>query len=204
MTHKRVWVVMGLLSVSLLVNTGCVFERQTTTARTGIEELLLSTAAQRAIRKADFKVLNGKKVFLDLTNLEAVDKGFVIGAIRDRLNVHGGMMVAERKDADAVIEARAAALAIDDDTSFIGVPAIPIPIPAVGTLSTPEIALFKKVDQDSIAKLALFAYDAKTGAHLMSTENKVGKAYYHRWRVLIVIRFQTTDLKERAIFAKDD
>jgi hypothetical protein len=194
--RRKVMLCVAVLS-ALVLATGCSFEKQTSTARTGIEQLLLSTSVDRSMAKSDLESLAGKKVFVDVANLEAVDKGYVVESVRNRVATSGGLLVGEAKDADVVLEARSGALGIDENEFMIGIPSIPIPIPAVGTFATPEIAFFKKVDQHAISKQVLFGRDGKEGAHVLTTGPLVGTAYYNRWQILFLISFRTTDLNER-------
>lgn len=184
----------ALLILSL---SGCVDMRTTDTSRTAVEQLLLSTAADRALRYPSFDKLKGIKVFLDATNLEATDKGYVIAALRDRVGASGGILVADVKEADAVLEVGSGALANDRSDTLIGVPSLPVPIPGMGLLQTPEIAVFKKTKQQGEAKLILQARDLKTGKQTLSTGPQAGHCYYSRWKVLFFISFKTTDIPEK-------
>ena len=69
------------------LSSGCVGAiRETTTARTASEMLLVSTAAERAVSDYSTDHLRGKRVFVDDTRFESIDKPYVMSALRDRLD----------------------------------------------------------------------------------------------------------------------
>ena len=187
------------LTFSTCFLAGCFSSRITDTSRTAIEQLLLSTAADRALSEVDLSLLEGRKVFLDASNFESNDKGYALGAIRDCLNSSGAFIVDDRKAADVIVEPRSGALAIDRDDSLFGVPTTRVPIPLTGVIDTPEIALFKKISQESTAKFGIHAYEKETGKHLVSKAPLVGTAYYNRWVILLFISFRTTDIPEKRV-----
>ena len=174
---------------------GCGLPAMTNTARTGVERLVVTSAADKAIEPMNLKALSGKKVFLDTTQFEGTEKAYAIAEIRDRLGRAGALLAADKAKADAIVEARAGAMETDSSTSLFGIPAIPIPIPGVGTLATPEIALFKKVKQVGTAKIALNVL-APDGKQLMTTGHKHGTSYFTRWTILIWITFEGSDIPE--------
>ena len=100
------------------------------------------------------------------------------------------------EDAETIVEARAGGLGIDTRISLFGIPALPIPIPIVGTLATPEIALYKAELHDSTGKFVLVAYDNKTGGFVHSTGSLAGKAYFNYYRVLGFFNWRSTDIPE--------
>ncbi len=189
---NKVTALWALAAVSLLC--GCMTSRTTDTERTAVEQLLLSTAADRAIKQMPMTALKGKKVFFDPSNLECYDKPYVVGTIRDMLGAKGALLVNEAEQAEVLVEARSGALAIDRSDSLIGMPSVGVPIPFAGTVQLPEIALFKKITQIAEAKLALHALKTDTGEHILSTGPKSGSAYYNRWWILFIIAFRTTDV----------
>ena len=137
-----------------------------------MEQLLLSTAADRAVADADLSSLKGTTAYVDTTHFEATDKGYVIVALRDSLGATGALLAPDQKAAEAVVEVGSGALALDRSDFLFGIPSIPIPIPGIGMFKTPEISLFKTISQKGVAKLRLFAREQKSGKQLLSTGPK--------------------------------
>jgi hypothetical protein len=64
---------------------GCATIKQSDTARTGIEQLLISSAADRALDKIDLRPIAGAKVFVDKQYLDCTDKNYLLVALHQRL-----------------------------------------------------------------------------------------------------------------------
>ena len=110
----RTWKVVFVGLLGIVVLGGCMGSpRVTDPARTAIEQLLLSTAAERALIGVDLKALEGKKVFLDASGFEGTDKAYAIGQIKLLLGKQGALFVEDRKQAEAVAEITSGALSID-------------------------------------------------------------------------------------------
>lgn len=155
----------GFAAAALLVGaslaTGCATTKTSNTARTGSEQLLISSAIDRSISKVHFSDFAGYKVFVNETYLEGVDKGYLVGSIRHGILKNGGSIVASADTADIVLEARSGGIGTDSQESFVGIPGIGIPgMP----IELPEIKFASRSTQMGTAKIGLVCYDAKTGA----------------------------------------
>jgi hypothetical protein len=183
--------------LAALAATGCTTVRRTDPPRAATEQLLLSTAADRAVGQMPLGLqMAGKKVFLDASQFEAIDKGYAVGVVADALGRQGALLVAERKDAEAVAALRSGALSIDRSDTLVGVPALNLPIPFAGQVETPELALVKRVSQTGLAKLALTASTSPEGKHLASFGPVTGVSRYNEWTILF-IGFRTTNIPEK-------
>ena len=150
----------------LAVCAGCGTTRMSDTARTGTEQLLLSTAIDRAINQMDFKVLAGKEVFFDRQYLKgATDEGYIISTLRQHLLASGAILRENREDATYVVEARSGAVGTNRQEVLLGVPSVSVPnIGLTGVPSAiPEIPFAKTTDQRGVAKLSVYAYNQETG-----------------------------------------
>lgn len=155
------------LAVALLATTGCGTTRQSYTARTATEQLLISDAVDRTVQQINFKVLAGETVFFDTTQMgDVVDKGYLVSCMRQHLLASGCVMKDKREDATFVIEPRVGAMGTDSHDLMFGIPAFSVPQVVPGTplpSSVPEIAFAKRRDQMGVAKIAVFAYRRETG-----------------------------------------
>ncbi|MGQ3684290.1 MAG: DUF6655 family protein [Candidatus Loosdrechtia sp.] len=190
-------IVVGTLSI--LFVTGCMGNpRITDPKRTAVEQLLLSTAADRALANIDLSVLSGRKVFPDNSNFEGEDKGYITGLVLHLLGEHDVLVVRKVEEADVVLEIVSGAFSNDRSDSLIGIPEFGIPIPLAGSFNTPEIALFKTVMQIGVAKFALNAYEISTGKQLLATGPVDGKSHYTFRTVFFFFKFRTSDIPEKA------
>lgn len=158
-----------LLMTSLATVPGCGTTRLTDTTRTGTEQLLISHSIDETVSNLDFRPFAGKKVFLDPQYLDGVtDKGYLISSLRQQILACGCLLQEERKTAVYVFEARAGGVGTDRDQLLVGMPQVTVPaiMPGVPGGTIPEIPLAKKTNQRGIAKIAVFAYNRKTGQPL--------------------------------------
>ena len=192
---KNILHCLGLALLGLLL-TGCQSLKVSEPKRTATEQLLLSTAADRGLQGVDLAPLRGKKVFLEEQYFRSYDQEYILGAIRELISTNGAFLVRKIDEAEIVVEARSGGLGIDSRTSLFGIPEIPIPIPMVGTIATPEIALYKAELHDSTGKFALLAYDNNAGAYVHSTGPLAGKAYFNHYKLLGFFHWRRTDIPE--------
>ena len=165
--------------------------------RSATEQLLLSTASDRALTNADYAIFQGKRVYLDTTYFDSYDSKYVIGAIRDALSQAGALLVNESTNTDIIVECRSGALSIDASDSLFGIPATGIPIPLAGTIPIPELAIYKSSRQHSYAKFALLAYGATSREHLYSSGALFGHSYNKYYKLLGLIQWTTSDIPEK-------
>jgi hypothetical protein len=189
------FVLTGLIGLSSLALTGCMTIRSTDPARTATEQLLISTAADHAAESLVLNIPKGNHVFIDATNFEGYDSKYAIGAIRDHVLQQGLLLVNDKGAADTIVEIRAGALSVDDRSFLVGIPQINLPLPLTGsTLPIPEIALFKRVTQQGIAKFAATAYDAKKGTFLSSSKPLPSSSFDKKTTLLFLITWSNDDL----------
>lgn len=178
-----------------MVVAGCSTTRESNPKRTATEQLLISTAADHAADQLELGLPKGTKVFLDTQYFEGADQKYAISTIRDRLLKQGARLVADKASAEAVVEIRAGALSVDEDTTLIGIPSFNVPIPLAGTpLKFPEIALYKKYRRLGVAKFAMTGYDAKQGGFESSSGPEYGYSHRTKWTVLLFISWTKDDL----------
>jgi len=187
----------------LVALAGCSTARDTQPPRSATEQLLISTAADRAAAQLTVKLKPGAKVFIDSTGFEGYDSKYAIGAITEQALQHGARLMPDRKGADVVIAIRAGALSINENDDLVGLPALSVPIPLAGTLSTPEMALYAKHQYQGLAKFAATAYDASTGEIVATTGPTYGFSHRTHWVVLFLISWNTDDLIPKGQRDKD-
>ncbi len=176
---------------------GCATSNMTSPPRSATEQLLLSTAADRALQTANFGIFANKKIIVDATYYESYDSKYVLGLLRDDLNRAGALLVENRTNADDIIEVRSGAHSVDVSDSLFGIPSTPAPIPLVGAVSLPEVALYKSTKQHALSKVVVLAYARPSGEHFYSSGPLLGKAYNNYYKILLFISWGTTDIPEK-------
>ncbi len=187
---------LGGLSLLGVLAAGCHSLNVTVPKRSAAEQLLLSTAVDQAFTNVLLAPLNQKRVYLQERYFESYDKQYALGKIREVLSRHGALLVEDPNEADLIVEARSGGLGIDKRETLLGIPKIPVPVPLAGTLTIPEIALYKSQKADAVSKIALFAYDQKSRAFVHATGSLAGGSRFHYYKFLWLISWRSTDIPE--------
>jgi hypothetical protein len=164
----------------------------TATARSTIEQRLLSRSLERALAQIDVSMFQGKRVFLDLAALTA-DQTFARTYVAAELRQRGVRIVSDLTESEVRMQVIAPGLGVDQGETLIGIPATTVP---VLSLSVPEIALFKWVRHYGTTELKFYAYDNKDGRALEVAPSALGESRYSQFTILLVIRFTRHDLDE--------
>lgn len=190
---------VGATAITALLLNGCGSVRETLPARSAIEQLLISTAADRAVAQLAVEPFSGKEVFVDPANLECLDKPYVLQQVKTALRAGGARIVDSRDKAELVLETASGALSINRRDLLFGVPALPLPFQFGGqALKLPEVPLWKTVTYRGRAKILFSAVDARTGAAVGDIGLCYGKVQDSYWWLLIVGPMRHTDLPEEA------
>src|SRR5262249_34111155 len=85
--------------------------------------------------------------------------------LRHHLLASGCLLQDARARATYVVEARSGAVGTDRKELLFGIPSMSLPgvVPGVPAGPVPEVPLAKKTDRRGVAKLAVFAYNRKSG-----------------------------------------
>lgn len=172
----------------------CSTTHVTTPERSATEQLLLSTAADRAAERVAANLALRDAIYVDTYGVEGYASKYVVSAIRDALLRHGARIAPSREEAATIVELRVGALSVDSESSLLGVPSINVPLPMAQQSSTPEIPLFKKELTQGVAKVAATAYDRRTGALAVSSGPQYGFSNKAEWVLLLLLTWDTSDL----------
>ncbi|MBI2824510.1 MAG: hypothetical protein HYX69_07485 [Planctomycetia bacterium] len=172
------------LSVSyvLAFQCGCMTMKESDTARTGIEQLLISSATDRALDKIDFAPIARAKVYLETKYLDCVDKNYVLVSLHQRLLAHGCALVEKAEEADVVLEVGSGGVGTDRTEWFVGIPEIPLPPPS--PIAIPKLAFFSRTRAMGTAKLNVIAYDVKNKQPVINTGYALARSDHKNWNVM--------------------
>lgn len=187
---------VSALIVLLVILSGCSTTRTTTTTRTAVEQALLSQTAKQVVDEMDFTPLAGKSFFIKEEKFEAADGKYVLAALHEHLLESDLRMAAKEEEADVLIYPRVAAAGIDDTSSFIGLPSIPVYIPGAGGVTIPEMSLYKSHRQQGRNRMGVHGQYCANGELAISLPETAKQCYYTRWTLLFIISFRTTDLEK--------
>ena len=168
--------------ICLLVATfvGCVSMKESDTARTGLEQLLISSAVDDSLNKVDLTPVRGAKVFLKPDYLDSVDKNYVLMSLRSRLLSHDCTLVDKAEDADVTMEVGSGGIGTDRTELAVGTPAI-----SLGPMgSFPKLSVYERKRAMGTAKLCLIATDTKTKQPVINSGFTLARSDHQHWTML--------------------
>ncbi|QDT31260.1 DUF6655 family protein [Thalassoglobus polymorphus] len=183
--NLRLW---SAFAAVFLCCAGC----GTTKNTTATDQLLMSDAVDGAIARIDFTPLENQKVYFDTKFIKDykgvgfVNSDYVISSTRQQM-IAAGVLLQEKEDtADFIVEGRIGALGTDSNEVIYGIPSTSVlneAADAVAALSQapavpgiPELAVAKRSNQISAAKIAVFAYEKESRERVWQSGMLTGKS----------------------------
>ena len=185
-----------------------------TVRNTATEQLVLSDSVDRAIRSIDFSPLEGRRCFVDTSYINVgktttfVNADYVVSSVRNQLASAGGVLIDSSKDAEVIVEPRLGVLGANEHEVTYGIPSNNLLtqaasiMPGAPTIPTiPELSLARKSDQSAATKLAVFAYEAKSGYPVWQSGVATARSSAHDSWMFGVGPFQSGTIYEKTRFA---
>ena len=171
----------GLL-VCLIAATfvGCATMKESDTPRTGLEQLLISSAVDDSLNKVDFSPVRGAKVFLKADYLDAVDKNYILMSMRSRLLANDCTLVDKADDADVTVEVGSGGVGTDRTDLTVGTPAVSLG--PMGAL--PKLSVYERSRAMGTAKLCIIATDSKTKLPVINSGYSLARSDHQHWSML--------------------
>ena len=194
---SRIATVLAMILAACALGA-CTTIRETAPQRTATEQLLISTAVDRAIAQMTLKIPPGTKVFVNGDQLQGSDDGkYAVGEMKDRLLREGANLVDDKGKADAIVEIRAGALSIDDKQTLVGIDSFDAPVPFAGqAFKFPQVALYNDKVRQGVAKIAAFGYSTSDGKLIDLTGPQFGYAHQYERTILFFFTWHSSDLPE--------
>jgi hypothetical protein len=171
-----------LLALGCALVGGCATIKESDTARTGVEQLLISSAVDRALDKIDFRPIARGKIYVEEKYLDCTDKNYVLIALHQRLLQQNCTLVGKPEDSDVTLEIASGSVGTDRHDLFMGVPQIPLPPPS--PISIPKMTLYERNKAMGTAKLAIVAYDTKSRASVINSGSSLARTDYKNYTVV--------------------
>lgn len=169
-----------LLGVSALLVAGCATVKESDTARTGIEQLLISSALDESLDQVNLRQISGANVFLKTDYLDCVDKNYVIVGLHSRLLKSGCTLADKADDADVVLEVASGGVGTDRTELAVGTPEVPLGLMG----SVPKLTVFERKKAMGTAKLVVVATDTKTKQTVINEGFTLARSDHQFWSAL--------------------
>ena len=186
---------MKTMATILLLSAlgGCSSMTTTYPGRSASEELVMSTAIDRAAYQLAQQLPPFESVFIDASLFDGTDAKYAVGSIRAELARRGTHFSADRAHARTILEVRAGALSIDRHKFLIGIPEFTLPFPLAGTLAVPEIAIYSDHTDQGVAKFAAMAYDETDGRLLAIIDPLYGYSHNQKKTAALFVTWTKQD-----------
>ncbi len=158
---SRLLVVCGALCVLLHVASGCAFSHRVETPRSSWEQILATTAIDRALKLVEWPEVDGKSVFVEVGPPgDVLDDLYLQRRIEVSLTDRGALIARNAENAEYVLSCLVGAIGLDISGRFMGLMGsqggfIPFTIP--------ELALYKNTLRKGFAKTEIYLVDLETG-----------------------------------------
>jgi len=154
---------LACVAIVMPLAVGCGVTRTSDSKRTATEQLMTSSAIERAVAQVDCRPLAGRRVFLDASFMDDVGDGkYLVSTLRHQLLASGCLLADKAENADVIVEARAGAIGTDRSDLVLGMPGTTVSIKG-NEFTMPDVAIAKRSEQRGVAKLSLHAYDRQSG-----------------------------------------
>lgn len=178
-------------AILAILLSGCMAKRTLTqTPRSGIEQLLLAGAAERAVNRLKGPDLRGAHVSLEVAGMTK-DADFAKEAVASELQSRGAVIVSEGIKATHIVKILVLALGTDQSETFIGIPAMNSFL-----LPIPEITFFRRQRQTARSRLRFTVIEARTGRMVGKAEEVDGETAFSRLTILPLV-FEWSDIDDR-------
>jgi hypothetical protein len=172
-----------LLLIGWIV-AGCASIRVTDPDHTADELYLENVASKLAVDQVSATVLRDRRVYVDMTYITAStqptdQQQYLVGELRAKLLLSGVRLMANRKDAEIIIELRSQGTSVNHIDFLLGLPQSSIGGYFTGGFAgeTPELAIVKRTQQHGFSSVAFIAYWADTGEVVAASGPFVGRTY---------------------------
>lgn len=163
--------------VLTFATSGCSTMKQSDTSRTGLEQLLISTAVDQSLNKVNFAEISGARVHFKSDLLDCVDKNYVILATKKKLQEVNCVLVDSADDADVTLEIASGGVGTDRTEMVVGTPEIPLGM--MGNI--PKINLYERNKAMGTAKLLVVATDVKTKQPVLTNQYSLARSDHQHW-----------------------
>ena len=177
------WTLLLIVVLWSLILSGCSSTYETTkSARSPIEQLLLTQSLKRGLTDAVLPIPPGQSVAVETVGLTG-DQAFVAALIERWLTREGLNLPKDGKES-LIARVTLDAFGTLQSQTFFGVPQISgglLPI------AVPELAFYKASRQQGMARFSIDFIEKKTGRLLRSTPLYEGEAFYNNFTVFLAI-----------------
>ena len=190
-TTLRFLVLSAALCALLHVASGCAFSSRVQTPRSSWEQILATTAIDRALEQVEWPEVDGKSVFVEVGPPgDVLDDRYLQRSIEVALADRGAQIARNLEGAEYVLNCLVGAIGLDISGRFLGLMGshggfIPFTIP--------ELALYKNTLRRGVAKTEIYLVDLETKKIIHHSGPVEGAAYRRSKTFFFVFETRESD-----------
>jgi hypothetical protein len=170
------------LFIFLLLCTACASTRYVThTKKSGVEQLLVSRALDRALEETTLDVKRAK-IFIEVASLLPEQDPYIKKALEHWLLKNGALLIEDKKKADYIVSVLAKSVGTDGSEFSFGLPSMPVPLM---NINTPQISIISGLKQKGYVEMEVFLYLPEVGLK-EKTGPLIGKSYFNKYTVIFI------------------
>jgi hypothetical protein len=174
-TASRRLVLFAPLCALLHVASGCAFNTRVETPRSSWEQILATTAIDRALKQVEWPEVDGKSIFVEVGPPgDVLDDLYLQRRIEATLADRGAQIVRNIEVAEYVLSCLVGAIGLDISGRFLGLQGSP---GGVIPFTIPELALYKNTLRKGFAKTEIYLMDLETQKIVHHSGPVEGTAY---------------------------
>jgi hypothetical protein len=171
----RFLVLSAALCALLHVASGCAFSTRVETPRSSWEQLLATTAIDRALKQVEWPEVNGKSVYVEVGPPgDVLDDLYLRRRIEVTLAERGAQIVRNAEAAEYALSCLVGAIGLDISGRFLGLQGSP---GGVIPFTIPEVALYKNTLREGFAKTEIYLMDLEAKKIVHHSGPVEGTAY---------------------------
>ena len=188
---SRLLVLCATLCALLHVASGCAFSSRVQTPRSSWEQILATTAIDRALKQVEWPEVDGKSVFVEVGPPgDVLDDRYLQRSIEVTLADRGAQIAKDVEGAEYVLNCLVGAIGLDISGRLLGVTGsqggfIPFTIP--------ELALYKNTLRRGFAKTEIYLVDLETNEVAHHSGPVEGAAYRRSKTFFFVFETRESD-----------
>ncbi len=190
-TALRFLVLPATLCALLHVASGCAFSTRVQTPRSSWEQILATTAIDRALKQVEWPEVDGKSVFVEVGPPgDVLDDLYLRRRIEVTLADRGAQIVRNAEGAEYVLTGLVGAIGLDISGRFLGLQGSP---GGVIPFTIPELALYKNTLRKGFAKTEIYLMDLETKKIVHHSGPVEGTAYRRSKTFFFVFETRKSD-----------
>lgn len=152
--------IQSLIAILFFLSSCTSTRYVTQTKRSGIEQLLVTKAIDRAIAKIDNLHINGCRVFFEIASLAKDQEAYLKKALTHWFLENGAIVVDERNQADLIASVLVKCAGTDRFEAGLAIPSLPVPFTSI---LTPKINILTLIGKRGAMRWRLLFIHQKQG-----------------------------------------